>query len=229
MKRLISQIKRLLTIGVHFVVLMAAIIKTAIKRVYKKIRKQKVEHEHLRYFITNRKSNSCNLTTLLHSLEKRSCNKLLICDILDHQASYQNKGQLLRLLPEPQEGTEIIAIPLAASAFSFFRHFITIIVDLREGIIEFYDSIGFSIAQYDKGTLWGPNCPKAGKLKLSELVEKAKEVYGIDKVIENRELHQQDFNQCALYVYDRIYKRGVKGQSFAAASKSPLTSKQAFI
>ncbi|MCH9622081.1 MAG: hypothetical protein S4CHLAM20_15160 [Chlamydiia bacterium] len=229
MKRFISHLSRYFTVGLHFTVLMASIIKTSIKRFYLKLRKRQVKHPHLQSFIDKRVKNNCNLMSLFHSLREQANPKLQISELVDLQQIYTSKDELLKSIPVKKSETEIIAIPIAITAFSFFRHFVTLIIDLREGVIEFYDPIGFSIAQYKNAILWGPKCAKGAHLTLKELVQATQKFYQINEIIENRAIHQKDFNQCALFVYDRIYKRGVEGLSFQKAGKAPLTSKQAFI
>jgi len=229
MKHIKETVGRYLSVGLHFTVLMASIIKTSIKRLYLKIRRRSVHHPHLKQFVSKRLSNGCNLTSLHQSLKEHEDQRLQISDLVEAQTNYTNKDELFATLPVKKDKSEIIAIPIAITAFSFFRHFVTLIVDFREGVIEFYDPIGFSIAQYKKAILWGPRCPKGHHLTLSELTAYTKRFYNVDQVIENDAIHQKDFNQCALFVYDRIYKRGKEGLCFHKAGKKPLTSKQAFI
>jgi hypothetical protein len=213
----------------HCLILFASIAKTFVKRAYLKIRKIKIEHPHLQSFIEKRKKSGCNLNTLFDSLEEQSDPFIKISDLVKRQESYTSKDELLKSLPPLEKETEIIAIPLAISAFFFFRHFVTLIIDQRDGIIEFYDPIGFTISNYKNGFLWGPQCKKGSHLTLTELFSFIKEKYQISKVIENKKMHQTDFNQCALFVYDRIYKRGPLRFSAKKASQSPMSSSQAFI
>ncbi len=229
MKKIFSTLSRYFTVGVHFLILLLSIGKTFIKRGYLKIRKIEVKHPHLQSFIDRRKESGCNLNSLFKSLEEQSDKAVLIAGLVKQQETYTSKDQLIKTLPSMGHETEIIAIPIALTAFSFFRHFVTIIIDNREGIIEFYDPIGFSTSQYKNSYLWGPKCKKGSHLTLSELMSTIKIKYDILKVIENKKIHQTDFNQCALFVYDRIYKRGSLGFSIEKASQSPMTSKQAFI
>ncbi len=224
-----SAIVRYFTLGVRSLILLFFIGKTYVKRAYLKIRRIETKHPHLKLFIDKRNQSSCNLNALLDSLHEKSDKRVIIATLVKKQETYTYKDELLNFLPPLTSETEMIAIPLALTAFSFFRHFVTIIVDRREGIIEFYDPIGFSISQYKNAHLWGPMCKKGSYLNLSELIEHVKEKYNISTVIENKKIHQTDFNQCALFVYDRVYKRGCLGYSIAKADHFPMSSKQGFI
>jgi hypothetical protein len=229
MKQIFSAVVRYLTLGTHFLILLFFIGKTYLKRAYLKMRRIEASHPHLQLFIDKRNQSNCNLNALLESLHEKSDKKVLIATLVKKQETYTSKDELLSSLPRSEPETETIAIPLAVTAFSFFRHFVTIIVDHREGIIEFYDPIGFSVSQYKNAYLWGPLCKKGSHLNLSELIEHVKNKYNISTVIENKKIHQTDFNQCALFVYDRVYKRGCLGYSIAKADHFPMSSKQGFI
>nr|MCH9811319.1 hypothetical protein [bacterium] len=183
---------------------------------------------HLQEFKNSKKLANCNLNALQDSLSFFQ-EAVQNANFVQSQRVYQSQKELLTRLPELEKEQDILAIPIAIKAFSFFRHFVTIIVDKRAGIIEFYDPLGFSTSQYKNAILWGPKCPKKELLSLSTLLKAIQEKYGIEKVVENTTIHQKDPNQCALFVFDRIYKRGVLDMSFEEASKKPLCSLQGYI
>ena len=229
MTTLKSRAYRYLSVGTHTTILMLAVVKTTLKRLYRKIRKQKIQHSHLKRFIEKRAATQCNLNTLFNTLNDHANQKLIISKLVDTQPTYTSKEQLLNHLPTPTDETEIIAIPIAVEVFSISRHFVTLIIDFRDEVIEFYDPIGYSSTQYNNTRIWGPKCKRSERLTLAELIAHTKSKYEFPDFIENQDMHQKDVNQCALFVYDRIYKRATKGLSFEKAGLSPLTSKQAFI
>ncbi len=229
MENIKDKAKRYATVAIHGSVLILSIIKTYVNRFIQIFKRQKAQYLHLQEFIDNKRETRCNLTTLFDLLEKDAGNRLQIAPMDEAQKIYKSKDDLVSYLPDIEKGVEILAIPVAVKAFKYFRHFVTIIVDKRDNIVEFYDPIGFDLTQYKNDVLWGPKAKRKNLLKLRELVEYIQEKYGINQLIENKDMHQTDFNQCALFVYDRIYKRGVKGFSFEEANKTPMTSKQAFI
>jgi hypothetical protein len=219
---------RHIAVALRFTRLTISIAKTFVKRLYLRICKEKLQHPHIQDFIDKKEKSRCNLNTLAGVLKEQENGSLVVSKLVNAQTIYQSKEELLSYIPAHSQDSEIIAIPIAITAFSFFRHFVTIIVDRRAGIIEFYDPIGFTTSQYKNAVLWGPKCPKKDLLKLGELLISIKKHYQLETLIENTAIHQTDFSQCALFVYDRIYKRGIKGLSFKEASRSPLTSQQAF-
>lgn len=219
------------TIVLHFIVLVFVVAKTGIKRAYRSVMKIEIFCPHLCAFITRRKTTGCNLTSLTDALNEIQNDTLQVANIIDALSSYETKEDLLFLLPEREMDTEIIALPFAASSpfLLYVRHFVTIIIDFRDRRIEFYDSLGYTSKQYGASTIWGPNCEKGSCLTVEELVSACQSFYGFDDLVENDKFHQRDFNQCALFVFDRIYKRSIKGYTFEKAQESPLTPKQAFI
>jgi hypothetical protein len=229
MENMKYKIKRYATVVIHGLILILSIIKTYINRFIWLFRRQKAQYLHLQEFIDTKRETRCNLITLFDLLEKNDEKTLQIAPMDEGQRTYQSKDELVSYLPDMEAGVEILAIPVAVKAFKFFRHFVTIIVDKRDHIVEFYDPIGFDLTQYKNDVIWGPKASKKNLLKLTELVAYVQEKYGVYQLIENKDMHQTDFNQCALFVYDRIYKRGVKGYSFEEANKAPMSSKQAFI
>lgn len=229
MNKIIIRTKRVLSIGFRFTTLVSSILATGCKRVMLQFRKDNTYHAYLQEFIDKKVESGCNLTSLYETLKDKADDRLRISSLVNKQKTYTSRHDLLKMLPNLDAKVQIIAVPIAIKAFSFFRHFVTILIDRKSGLIEFYDPIGFTIFQYSKATLWGPLCEKSNLLSLSELIAYIKNKYQIEEIIENTEIHQKDFHQCALFVYDRIYKRGVKGYCFKKASKSPLNSNQAFI
>lgn len=226
-----KKVKNTFSFAQHSTHLMAGIAKTYLKRFMLKFSKKRDSYPHLEEFILRRKQTGCNLHTLHSTLAGlvKDHDKVIISSMVNGQKTYTSRLEILEHLPKASETTEIIAIPIALNIFKFFRHFVTIIVDRRAGVIEFYDSIGFTTLDYKNAVLWGPKCKKKNLLKLTELMDFVANFYGIDTIIQNKDIHQTDFNQCALFVYDRIYKRGIKGFSFRKASKTPFSSKYAHI
>lgn len=231
MKAFLQDLKTSATIVLHFIALALVVAKTEIKRVYRSIMKIETFCPHLCAFITRRKATECNLTSLTEALAEIQNDTLQVGNIIDALSSYETKEDLLLLLPKREMDAEIIALPFAACSpfLLYVRHFVTIIIDFRDSRIEFYDPLGYTSKQYGASTIWGPNCEKGSCLTVEELVSACQTFYGFDELVENGKFHQRDFNQCALFVFDRIYKRGIKSYSFETAQSSPLTPKQAFI
>lgn len=168
------------TVGLRFLTLTLSILITSVKKEIHRRKKVKIQHPHLKDFKDKKYKSKCNLNTLSSLLNKKKSNRLLVSDLVNAQQTYQCKKKLLGYLPQHSETTEIVAIPIAIKAFSFFRHFVTIIVDRKAGIIEFYDPIGFTSYQYKNAVLWGPKCAKKDLLSLVELLIAVKERYQID-------------------------------------------------
>ncbi|MCH9617583.1 MAG: hypothetical protein SP4CHLAM5_08720 [Chlamydiia bacterium] len=221
-------LKRHITIAFRFTILTLSIGRTFVKRGLFRFCKKRPQQTHLQEFIERKEKNGCNLNALAGALNGQTNAALSVSNLVKAQNNYRSKQELLEHISGHPQHSEIIAIPIAITAFSFFRHFVTIIVDKRAGIIEFYDPIGFTTSQYKNAVLWGPKCPKNDLLKLEDLLISIKKHFQIETLIENTAIHQTDFTHCALFVYDRIYKRGVKGLSFNQAGRSPLSSHQAF-
>ena len=211
-------------IGKRFVVLFFAICFDFVRKFFTISSNRKSKPVHLEKFMQNKALYGCNLPALYHSLKGDASDTLILAELINKQKEYRVKEDLYQSLPPFQEKCQIIAIPLAVKVLGFYRHFVTIIIDKREGIIEFYDSIGFTISDYKNTILWAPNCKTKDALMLSELMSYAKSFYKIETIRENKVIHQKDFVRCALFVYDRIYKRAVKGFSFQKAGRHPLPS-----
>ena len=228
MKRSIDLIKLFFSVSIHFLALSYSIVKTFFRRVALKILRKKTDVPYLQVFIDKKKKTRCNLSSLFDSIQKQLSCRIILSNLLKVQENYKHKDELLDSLPKLSSNTEMVAIPIAIKAFGFFRHFVTIIIDTKTQVLEFYDPIGFSINQYRNAILWGTKCEKSNSLSLNELIDCIKEKYGICAVEENTHMHQTDVNQCALFVYDWLHKRCVRRFSIKEAEKKPLTSNQAF-
>lgn len=221
-------------IPVKFLILTCFIVKTFFKRKF-----QALKHSikgtkapvptHVNDFLKSKRIHGCNLDSLASSLQKHKSKSLQVSPFLLEQRSYISKNELLKKVCSMKDETEVLAIPIALTAFSFFRHFVTVIVDKRTKTVEFYDSIGFTTKDYTYATLWGEKCSKEERLQLQELMQHIRKSYTNYSFVENKQVHQKDFNQCAVYVFDRIYKRGVEKLCHVSASKKPLCSNYVYL
>ena len=152
-----------------------------------------------------------------------------LSQLFQYQKVAYEVSSLLSQLPNPNTCKErYIAIPLAVKVLGIFKHWVLIIVDKQSDTLEFYDSLGLTLSDYNKTFLYSPK--HGASLTLQALLNIVLELYGTKKteILENKKVHQKDSINCALFMLDRLYMRCVNELSFSKAQESAPCTYKAF-